>query len=61
MQQLSRKFYEQIIPNFVENINITKSSSHAKNQEKLYQYASGMIMQRDLKQIYLEAENNLYS
>ena len=48
MQLLSRKFYEKIVPHSLSKVRITKSSSHAKSQQQLYQYASGFIMTRNL-------------
>lgn len=56
MQLLSRKFYEKIVPQSLSKVDITKNSSHAKAQDSLYQYASGFIMSRDIKQVCQEAE-----
>lgn len=36
MQLVSKKFYERIVPQSLEKVNITKSSVHAKNQDSLY-------------------------
>ena len=55
LQQLSKKFYNKIVPFCVEPIKISKSSSHAKVQESLYQYASGFLMHKELRGIVEEA------
>ena len=56
MQQLSKKFYNKIVPFCVEPISIKKSSPHVKVQGSVYQYASGFLMHKELKQIVKDAE-----
>ena len=55
MQLLSKKFYESIVPHVMSTISI-RNSPHVQKQDKLFQYASGFIMYRDLNTICSEAE-----
>ena len=56
MQLVSKKFYNNIVPNCLKSCHIM-SSKHVKKQESIFQYASGMLMHRDLDSICREAEN----
>merc|ERR1711988_1707461 len=58
MQLISRKFYDNIIPYNIQSASV-RSASHAVAQNRLYQYASGYIMYRELSTIVadIEAEN----
>ena len=58
MQLISRKFYENIIPYNIKSSSV-RSASHAKSQDRVYQYASGYIMYRELNAIIedIETEN----
>ena len=56
MQLISKKFYNSIVPNVIDAVSI-RNGKHAKRQDKIYHYASGYIMYRDLKEICEEAES----
>lgn len=58
MQLISRKFYENIIPYNIKSSSV-RSASHAQGQDRVYQYASGYIMYRELNAIIedIETEN----
>lgn len=56
MQLVSRKFYENIIPYNIKSSSV-RSASHAAAQDRVYQYASGYFMYRDLKTIVADIEN----
>lgn len=59
MQLISKKFYNNIIPHNIESASI-RSASHAAAQDRVYQYASGYIMYRDMTTIIqdIESENS---
>ena len=57
MQLLSRKFYDKIVPYTMSDVSIKKSSSHAKKQDKLYQYASGFLMHKNIEDVLTDCEN----
>ena len=52
---MSKRFYDVIIPNFMSTVSI-KNGKHAKKQDKLYHYASGFILYRDMHELCFEAE-----
>lgn len=55
MQLISRKFYDNVIPYNIQASSV-RSASHAKAQDRLYQYASGYIMYRELSSIVAAIE-----
>ena len=56
MQLISRKFYENIIPYNIKSSSV-RSAPHAVAQDRVYQYASGYFMYRDLKTIVQDIES----
>ena len=50
MQLVSKKFYDNVIPNNIESCSV-KNADHAKDQDRIYQYSSGHIMYRELSEI----------
>lgn len=57
MQLISKKFYNNIIPYNIKNASV-RSAIHAIPQDRVYQYASGYIMYRELKTICRDIESN---
>lgn len=55
MQLISRKFYHNIIPYNISSSSVL-SASHAKEQDRIYQYSSGQIMYRELSAIIQDVE-----
>ena len=55
MQLISKKFYENIIPYNMKSSSV-RSAEHAAAQDRVYQYASGYFMYRDLKTIVSDIE-----
>lgn len=47
LQQLSKRFYERVIPNLIQFCSI-KNQPHARIQNHLFQYACGAIMYKTL-------------
>lgn len=57
MQLISRKFYENVVPYNIKSSSV-RSAPHAKQQDRLFQYANGYIMYRDLGTIIDSIEMN---